>query len=1339
MKNLLYLFIFFVSSLTFAQGEANVWYFGHNAGLDFNNIPPTALTGGQIDTFEGCSSFSDPLGNLLFYSDGNTVWNRNHTPMPNGTGLLGDPSSSQSAMIIPKPGSTTIYYIFTVGAQSSGGAGFNYYELDMTSNGGFGDIVSGPVDLSAGRNTASWTEKVAAVKGADCETFWVLSLVGNEFLAYYIDSSGVNLTPAPSTVPYFSSDPRGYLKISPDGTKVGVAHMQIGGFLVYDFDDATGAVTNELNLQMPVISGISSSLQPNQPYGVEFSPSSKKVYVHASNGGPFGDNSVGAHYSSLIQFDVSLPTAADIINSRQIVDAQNMYRGALQLGPDHKIYRSVSQSYNVGLPFLGVIESPNEDGTAANYQHNAISLSGFNSSQGLPPFIASIFSSIPLVADDGMGNTTVINDQTFNMCTGDNIDITPDAPAGSISYKWYLDTNPIPFSTIPNLSFTNVTPADNGIYKLVAEHTDTCGNSNTLEGEFTIAVYDYSVALATQTLIECDDDNNGTFPFDLTINDALIIGAQRNMEVLYFSSQADADANSNQLTIPYESGSATIYARIHPTGNPNCYDTTSFDIELYESAFPTDSATMTTLELCDDMSIGTLNDGLLVTDLSVKELEILNGQATTDFTLTYFTDAGYLNQIVTPNAFDNTGFSGGQTIYVQMTNNLNAACFATTAFDLIIYEQPVANIAPTMILCDDDNNGTMPFTLTNQDGFINTSAGMTITYHPTQADADTNVNPISSPFESGTTIVYARVENDLNPTSCYDTSSFDIEVYDSAFPLGAASISSIENCDNTSVGTDTDGYILFDLTQNETDILNGQASSDFTLTYFTDATYTNLINTPSNYDNTGFSGGQTIYVRMTNNLESSCYADTEFEIEVFELPVLNTPPFVLEQCDDDFDGFNTFNLTEINTDIVTTINTEVFTYYESLADANVGNSPIPDPINYANQIANVDNTVWVRIENDNGCFRTTQIELVVKPSAIPTNFLEEFYACDDGVDTTDGIATFDFSSVTPIIESIFPITVTVHYYQNEADATSEVNEIVDPSNYQNTSSPGMQEIWVRADSALGNDCLGNGHHVTLHVNPLPQFDVDDERIVCLNLPPITLETYNAQDTYSYVWTNQNNTIISNNPTADVSVGGIYTVVASYTYPDGTVCQSEPRNTTVSESIIANIDYDDVTIIDDSDNNTITINNTGNNLGIGNYEFALGDSNGGIGFYQDEPYFEYVAPGIHTIYVQDKNNCGVATLEVAVVGFPKFFTPNNDGENDTWQVRGVSDGFFVNSTIYVFDRFGKLIADVDATGIGWDGYYNGKTLPSDDYWFTAELIDRDGNIRNRKGHFSLIRR
>lgn len=161
MKKLLILFTFLTTFLTYSQKEANIWYFGENAGLDFNTTPPTALTNGALSTLEGCSSFSDANGKLLFYSDGITVWDKNHAIMKYSNGnlandLKGNPSSSQSGMIIPKPNSTSIYYLFTVddgpdfdfntGSITEPGKGFNVYTIDMSLNAGNGEVI-GPEEI----------------------------------------------------------------------------------------------------------------------------------------------------------------------------------------------------------------------------------------------------------------------------------------------------------------------------------------------------------------------------------------------------------------------------------------------------------------------------------------------------------------------------------------------------------------------------------------------------------------------------------------------------------------------------------------------------------------------------------------------------------------------------------------------------------------------------------------------------------------------------------------------------------------------------------------------------------------------------------------------------------------------------------------------------------------------------------------------------------------------------------------------------------------------------------------------------------------------------------------
>ena len=275
MNKLLPFLLLFFAINTFSQKEANIWYFGHNAALDFNTGTPVPVDGSELNTVEGCSSFSDADGNLLFYvgaptpsTQNLTVWNRNNEPMLRGIGIEGDASSSQSALTIPAPGKPDIYYLFVVGAPSSGNQGFWYYTIDMTRNGGLGDVDSGPRDLSDGRGS-NWSEKVTAVGAKECNAYWVISLVGETFYSYKVNASGVDVSnPVTSDIPGFTNnDARGYLKVSPDGTKIVAANMRSGTFLL-DFDNDTGKVTNSRELDFN-----------GDGYGVEFSRTSERLYV----------------------------------------------------------------------------------------------------------------------------------------------------------------------------------------------------------------------------------------------------------------------------------------------------------------------------------------------------------------------------------------------------------------------------------------------------------------------------------------------------------------------------------------------------------------------------------------------------------------------------------------------------------------------------------------------------------------------------------------------------------------------------------------------------------------------------------------------------------------------------------------------------------------------------------------------------------------------------------------------------------------------------------------------------------------------------------------------------
>ena len=120
MYNIIFIILFYFATLPcFSQNQADNWYFGNKAGLNFNTCIPSILTNGELNTHEGVATISDVMGNLLFYTDGITVWNKSHLVMANGTGLYGHPSSTQSAVIVPRPGSTTLYYVFTPAVENS--------------------------------------------------------------------------------------------------------------------------------------------------------------------------------------------------------------------------------------------------------------------------------------------------------------------------------------------------------------------------------------------------------------------------------------------------------------------------------------------------------------------------------------------------------------------------------------------------------------------------------------------------------------------------------------------------------------------------------------------------------------------------------------------------------------------------------------------------------------------------------------------------------------------------------------------------------------------------------------------------------------------------------------------------------------------------------------------------------------------------------------------------------------------------------------------------------------------------------------------------------------------
>jgi gliding motility-associated-like protein len=417
----------------------------------------------------------------------------------------------------------------------------------------------------------------------------------------------------------------------------------------------------------------------------------------------------------------------------------------------------------------------------------------------------------------------------------------------------------------------------------------------------------------------------------------------------------------------------------------------------------------------------------------------------------------------------------------------------------------------------------------------------------------------------------------------------------------------------------------------------------------------------------------------------------------------------LFQCDEDgfVDGFTIFNCHETD-DVLTGNITGLSTaFYLTMADAQSSSNPI-NGSNFPN--TSNPQTLYVQVIDDaSGCFSISQLELEVSTTDVSDALLVR---CDDD-GTEDGLASFDLTQADSMVLVSAPTGVTITYYASNQDALLEQNPLTSP--FVNTS-PYSQNIYARAED--DNACYGISQ-VLLQVNPLPILQDDQTIIYCLNTFPTAINlnagVIGGGSGLSYSWN-------TGEATEDIQVNqaGVYRV----TVENANGC-SQQRQITVVASDTATIE--NIVVTDASEQNAIAVFVSG----VGNYEFALDNP---LGNYQNIGFFDQVSPGIHTVYVRDINGCGITQEMVSVIGFMKFFTPNGDGFNDTWQVIGLSSQFQPDSKIIIYDRYGKLITLITPEHSGWDGTYNGYKMPASDYWFHAIL--QDG--RSFKGHFTLKR-
>jgi len=357
-----------------AQNQSKLWYFGQKAGLDFSSNPPLVLSNSSMYALEGCASICDASGNLLFYTNGDTIWNQQHQVMANGIGIGGDQDAVQSALIVKQAGNSSIYYVFLQsGVSVTTTSNFCYAKVDMSLAAPNGSVV-----LKNQVIHGNSTEKQSATLHCNNVDTWVMSHEANSnlFRAYLLNAQGLSPTSTNTAIGPNADNIFGGIKFSPNGRRLAMVSPAIGSFsvIVFDFDRSTGIVSNSI-----CVSNTSAGY-----YSVEFSPDGSKLYA-----------SINATNSKLLQWDLCAGNAAAIAASCYTMNATPNPNflgrfGTIQLGLNGKLYLS-----RASIDTLAVVHQSNLAGAACNFVESGLPIAPGNNYTGLPNFVTGHFKAKP--------------------------------------------------------------------------------------------------------------------------------------------------------------------------------------------------------------------------------------------------------------------------------------------------------------------------------------------------------------------------------------------------------------------------------------------------------------------------------------------------------------------------------------------------------------------------------------------------------------------------------------------------------------------------------------------------------------------------------------------------------------------------------------------------------------------------------------------------------------------------------------------------------------------------------------------------------------------------------
>lgn len=542
MRNLILLILLFLGLTTSAQNETNHWYFGNKAAMDFNGGVRTILNDSQMNALYGSASISDKQGNLLFYTNGQTIWNKNHQIMDNGEGLKGDPNNTQTSIIIPRPDNDLEYFVFTTSTTD----GIQYSTVSFANGNSLGTVTTKNLRLATNSS-----ERISAVHHENGRDIWVVGMSKvitgsdvNSFLAFKVDPTGVSIIPNISPGPSLTSN-EGQLTISPDGKKMALTTGETL-FFMYNFNTTDGSIQLDYEAQMAIDLG-----SGYVPHGVAFSQDSKVMYLSVTYY-PF-------FTYTLLRVDLTQPFVP--VNSPgfavPVYSSNSFEPGSLQIALDGKIYAALQTPNANNSTQIGAINNPNDLLNTAAFRFESVGLLNGRSTRGLPNFIQSYFAARILTEDQ---------------CFVDPFTFTADSFTTISSIEWdFGDGN-----------------TGNG---LTVNHTYSAPGTYTVKAILTIngarvtvfkSVEAYALPILTpdQELVECDDDFDGISVFNLFSIQSKITDPLLGETLSFFKTQSDADQNINPIPNPqnYTNTNPTETIYVRAINSNGCFDTTSFTI-----------------------------------------------------------------------------------------------------------------------------------------------------------------------------------------------------------------------------------------------------------------------------------------------------------------------------------------------------------------------------------------------------------------------------------------------------------------------------------------------------------------------------------------------------------------------------------------------------------------------------------------------------------------------------------------------------------------------------------------------------------------------------------------